>query len=150
MNRTVDARITLRAARSDELPAVEALLVENNLPVLGVADDFGDFIVAEHEGRIIGVTGLERCGDDGLLRSAVVASDWRGKGVGAALVERVIETAEDSGVRGLYLLTTTAERYFPAFGFTAVPRESVPAGIRGTSEFTTACPASAVVMARRP
>ena len=60
----------------------------------------------------------------------------------------VIADAEARGIRALYLLTTMAERYFPSFGFRQVGRESVPADLRATAEFQSACPASAVVMCR--
>jgi amino-acid N-acetyltransferase len=97
-------------------------------------------------GDVVGVAGLEVCRDNALLRSVAVAPAWRSHGVGRALVARVIEDASARGVRELYLLTTTAERYFPAFGFQATPRETAPDDIRATGEFQGACPASATVM----
>jgi amino-acid N-acetyltransferase len=51
-------------------------------------------------------------------------------------------------LQALYLLTTTAERYFPSFGFSVTTREKVPDAVRDTVEFRSACPASAVVMVR--
>lgn len=48
----------------------------------------------------------------------------------------------------MYLLTTTAERYFPSLGFRVTPRDAVPDEIRATGEFKGACPASATVMCR--
>jgi amino-acid N-acetyltransferase len=68
--------------------------------------------------------------------------------VGRELVERVLSEAEHRGVRGLYLLTLTAEHYFPRFGFDRVAREAVPPAIADTLEFRSACPASAVAMKR--
>jgi N-acetylglutamate synthase-like GNAT family acetyltransferase len=44
------------------------------------------------------------------------------------------------------LLTTTAEAYFPSFGFTVTSRATVPDEIRATGEFRGACPESATVM----
>jgi amino-acid N-acetyltransferase len=58
----------------------------------------------------------------------------------------VISEAEARGIRALYLLTTTADRYFPSFGFKKTDREGVPDDIRATGEFQGACPASATVM----
>jgi amino-acid N-acetyltransferase len=55
---------------------------------------------------------------------------------------------EERGMNALYLLTQTAEHYFPRFGFERVARESVPAEIAETLEFKSACPASAVAMAK--
>jgi N-acetylglutamate synthase-like GNAT family acetyltransferase len=63
-------------------------------------------------------------------------------------VTRTIAEAEARGINALYLLTTSAERYFPTFGFRAVPRDAVPDDIRATAEFLGACPASATVMCR--
>jgi len=60
----------------------------------------------------------------------------------------VISDAEARGLRALYLLTTTAERYFPSFGFTTVPRAEVPEQVKATEQFRESCPASATVMAK--
>jgi amino-acid N-acetyltransferase len=96
----------------------------------------------------VGVAGLEVCCNNALLRSVAVADQWRAHGVGRALVTRVIADAEARGIHALYLLTTTAEHYFPKFGFQQVTRDDVPDDIRATAEFTSACPASAIVMCR--
>jgi len=137
---------TVRAATSKDLPAVERLLTANSLPLEGVREALKDFVVAESGGDIVGVAGLEICGDDALLRSVAVSPDGRGKGVGRALVTRTIADADARGIRALYLLTTTAEDYFPSFGFAKIARENVPAGVRATTEFTTTCSASAAAM----
>jgi amino-acid N-acetyltransferase len=63
-------------------------------------------------------------------------------------VHHVIADAESRGIHALYLLTTTAEQYFPSFGFHPVERADVPEDVRETTEFASACPASAVVMRR--
>jgi amino-acid N-acetyltransferase len=46
----------------------------------------------------------------------------------------------------VFLLTTTAERFFPKFGFEQIDREQVPASVQQSVEFQSACPASAIVM----
>ena len=138
----------IRAASPSDLPSVERLLKASDLPLDGVRDAFNDFVVAESNGVIVGVAGLEVCCDDALLRSVAVHADWRSKGVGRALVTRAIADAEARGIHALYLLTTTAEHYFPTLGFSKVDRHSVPADVRATKEFTDACPASAVAMKR--
>ena len=46
----------------------------------------------------------------------------------------------------MYLLTTTAERYFARFGFVQIARDDVPGAVQQSVEFREACPASAVVM----
>ena len=138
----------LRAAVATDLQAIERLLTASALPLDGVRDALSTFVVAESEGELVGVAGLERCRENALLRSVAVADAWRSRGVGRALVERVIADAESRGVRALYLLTTTAERWFPSFGFEAIERGMAPDDIRATAEFRGACPASATMMRR--
>ena len=139
---------TVRPATTADLPRVERLLQDSALPLDGVREALSDFVVAESDGDLVGVAGLEICCDDALLRSVAVHPDWRSKGVGRALVTRAIADAEARGIRALYLLTTTAEAYFPSFGFTKIDRAAVPEAVRETAEFTKACPASATVMSR--
>lgn len=136
----------LRAASAADLPAIERLLTDAQLPIAGVADSLPTFVVAEQTGNLVGAAGLELCGNDALLRSVVVAPDWQSRGLGRALVSRVIAEAEARRLHALYLLTTTAEHFFPAFGFERTTRDAVPADVRATAEFQTACPASATVM----
>jgi N-acetylglutamate synthase-like GNAT family acetyltransferase len=146
MTTTQDA--TLRPARREDLPAIERLLADAGLPLDGVAATLPHAVVAEHDGALVGVAGVEPCERDGLLRSVAVRPEWRARGLGRRLVERAIADAERRDVRALYLLTTTAETYFPRFGFAPVARAEVPAAVRATSEFREACPASATVMCR--
>jgi amino-acid N-acetyltransferase len=150
---TIDAAPTLRAARSDDLAAVERLLTANGLPVAGVAEILnaspGDFVIAEDPGapgEILAVAGLQICCDSAVLRSVAVHPSWRKQGFGHTLVQRVVADAEARGVHALYLLTMTAEHYFPRFGFERIERNQVPSEVADTVEFKSACPASAVVM----
>jgi amino-acid N-acetyltransferase len=136
----------IRPATNTDLPAVERLLVESQLPTVGVEQIIGDFLVAEENQDIVGVVGMEYCCNYGLLRSTAVSASWRSKGLGRQLVEQIIARAESRGTNALYLLTTTAERYFPSFGFTLTTRDRVPPEIQATEEFRGACPASAAVM----
>jgi amino-acid N-acetyltransferase len=140
--------IVIRPAGRADLTGIEDLLEVSDLPLVGVEEHLGYYLVAEEGGRILGVIGLEPYGKDGLLRSAAVHPDWRGRGLGNSLVSRLIAEAEARGIRTLYLLTTTAEQFFPRFGFQRTTRESVPEQVRGSAEFQGACPASAVVMER--
>jgi N-acetylglutamate synthase and related acetyltransferases len=146
---TSDCRcLSLRRAGEGDCEAVASLLRASDLPTEGVAEWLEEFWVAEHQGEVVGVAGMERYGDGGLLRSVAVAQEWRGTGLGRALVERVLDEGRAAGVREVYLLTTTAEHYFPRLGFACVDREAVPRAVQGSAEFTGACPATAVVMRR--
>lgn len=148
MTTMTTAPAAIRGATTEDLPGIEALLMASGLPTAGVAGALGSFLVAEHDGAIVGVVGVEQCCEYGLLRSTAVDASWRSRGLGRQLVERAIASAEAAGLRALYLLTTTAEHYFPSFGFSVTTRERVPDVVRQTEEFRSACPASAVVMVR--
>jgi N-acetylglutamate synthase-like GNAT family acetyltransferase len=143
---TMNAHV--RPARPADLPAIERLLTASRLPLDGVHEALPTFVVAESGAEIVGVAGLEVCCDDALLRSVAVDAAWRSRRLGRALVTRLIADAEARGVRALYLLTTTAEGYFPSFGFREIPRGAVPPDVQATAEFQGACPASATVMVR--
>src|SRR6266496_2099274 len=123
MTHTATSAFALRRASAGDLPAIEDLLVKTSLPVGGVDDLMDSFIVAEGGDRVIGAAGVERAGEYGLLRSVAVDPEVQGRGVGRALVERLIADSEENGIAELYLLTTTAEKYFPAFGFTKIDRD---------------------------
>ena len=106
------AAATFRPARPADLPIVIGLLSAAGLPTAGVPVRLNGFIVAETADGLLGVAGLERYGGAGLLRSW----SWRRSleiGLGAALVERILAESATQGVNDVYLLTTTAESYFP-------------------------------------
>jgi amino-acid N-acetyltransferase len=136
----------IRAATAGDRAAVEDLLVTAGLPLDGVDENFGEFIVAEDKNTIAGVIGIERYGHTALLRSAAVVREVRGSGIGSRLVKTLLEHARAQGVRDVYLLTTTAADYFPRFGFTELPRSQAPQQLRASREFQGACPATAVLM----
>ena len=95
-----------------------------------------------------GVVGVELYGDVALLRSLAVRQSSREKGCGKRLVQEAEQYARRSGVKRLYLLTTTAEAFFASLGYAKVERAAVPQAIKGTTEFSTLCSSSATVMAK--
>lgn len=137
---------SIRQARDDDLDRIERLLSLSSLPLDGVREVLSGFSIAEENGKLLGVVAVENCGENGLLRSAAVEPSARNRGIGRRLVKGAIENARSNRMKSLYLLTTTAEKYFPLFGFEIVARDSVPDSIRRTVEFREACPASATVM----
>lgn len=149
MNSTIPSPdgYSIRSAERADLDRVRALLGVADLPLDGLEEQFGpSYAVAEHDGALIGVEGIEVHETDGLLRSAAVDPTWRGRGVGDALTRNRIDWARARGLHALYLLTTTAGTWFPRFGFVPESREAAPAGIRASREFSEACPASALFM----
>lgn len=137
---------SVRPATGEDFDALVGLLEASALPTAGLPPALDDFYVAEHRGRVVGAIGLEVYREAALLRSAVVDPGHRGWGIGEALVRRVLDHARERGITEVVLLTTTAERYFPRFGFTRIAREDVPDAVQASVEFREACPASAVVM----
>jgi amino-acid N-acetyltransferase len=138
----------IRAARSDDLDAIKALLAENELPVADVdAALLVDFLVAEDaSGRIVGSVGLERFGRSALLRSLATARKVRKEGLGTRLLTHAQLMAQASEVSELWLLTTTAAGFFRRSGYVEVERSSATAEVQASSQFAQLCPASAVCM----
>ena len=94
------------------------------------------------------MVGLELYGPDALLRSLVVSPALREHGVGTLLVAKAESYARERGVRTVYLLTTTAEQFFLARGYSTVARTAAPASIRSTAEFAGLCPASSAFLSK--
>jgi N-acetylglutamate synthase-like GNAT family acetyltransferase len=140
------ASVLIRNATPNDWEAVAGLLAASSLPLDGAREHLGRFMLAERAGALVGCAAVEPHGDAGLLRSVAVAASERGKGTGAALVRRCLDDARTAGIRTLVLLTTTADRYFPRFGFEVIDRDAAPESVRESVEFRGACPASATVM----
>lgn len=137
----------VEAASSGDVPAVLDLLRAARLPPAGVESHFDQFLVARDEGgRLAGCVGAEVYGDVALLRSLAVSEAARSSGIGRSLVEALIHRSRERGVRRLFLLTTTAEAYFPRFGFEVVPRSEADPRLEASEELRGACPDSAVLM----
>jgi len=137
----------VRPARTNDMDAARELITVCELPLEGIEEQFGEkYVVAEQDGEVVGVAGMEVYGAHGLLRSVAVAPWLRGSGLGATLVRNRIDWARAQGIESIYLLTMTADRYFARRGFVALSREQAPAEIRTTREFTDLCPSSAALM----
>jgi len=80
------------------------------------------FVALDH-GRVMGSASLlvaDLVGWEHLspwLASVFVAPDFRGKGVGRALVSRAVDDAQQLGIRKLYLYTAGASDYYAQFGW---------------------------------
>ena len=130
---------TIERATAGDLPAVAALLGSAGLPLDGVAEAFASGVVAREAGRIVGCAAVELHGQAALIRSVAVVPAERGHGLGSALVAAVEGLARDSGALDAYLLTETAEAWFPRFGYASIPRVDAEPAIGASIEFTAAC-----------
>ena len=72
-----------------------------------------------------------------------------GPGLGHELVKAAEELAASRGIGELYLLTETAEKWFPRLGYLPTKRDAVPAALTASPEFTGACPDGAAVLHKR-
>jgi amino-acid N-acetyltransferase len=139
----------IERARAEDLDAVFGLLREHHLPLEGLRDHFATTIVAREDGRILGTAALEVYVDGALLRSVAVAPAAQGHGLGNELTNAAIHLAREVGAPAVFLLTTTAERFFPKFGFEHNKRQDLPTSVQTSVEFVSACPSTATVMRKR-
>jgi amino-acid N-acetyltransferase len=130
----------------DEIDAVRQLLREQHLPTAGLEAHLATTLVARDGGRLVGSAALEVYPHGALLRSVAVATERQGQGLGRELTEAAVRLAREIQAPAIYLLTTTAQEYFPKFGFEPIERADVPASVRRSIEFISACPSSATVM----
>ncbi|WP_082579960.1 arsenic resistance N-acetyltransferase ArsN2 [Pelomonas sp. Root1444] len=139
--------LSLRQAGAADWPAVEALLLANKLPTEGAQAHLSTYLLATHNGEVIGCAGAEVYGSVALLRSVAVAPGLQKQGIGRLLVERLLQEAAARDIATLYLLTVTAPEYFAQYGFKRIKSEAAPAALKASAEFQGACPACAALMA---
>ena len=106
------------------------------------------FLVLRDGDAVAGVVGMEAADDAGLLRSLAVPRARRGGGLASRLVDALEEHARITGIRTLYLLTTTADGFFTRRGYAPADRAAVPDAIAATAEFRGICPSTAACMAK--
>ena len=133
---------TLRPIAADA-PELAAALKDAHLPTEDLADGGRTFFGLDEGGQPVGYAGYELYGEEALLRSVVVLPEQRGKGYGRAITDAVLAEAAKAGARRAFLLTTTADGFFPRFGFRRISRAEVPPDVRTSVEFHSACPESA-------
>lgn len=137
--------IAMKPARS----AAVALLTEANLPTADLTDEHLDhFFFIGPRTAPFGLVGIEIHGTDALLRSLVVAPDYQASGAGSALVEHAENHARVRGVAAIFLLTTTAERFFARRGYGRIERSDAPSSIRSSRECSEICPATSALMVK--
>jgi len=136
-----------RQAQPNEREIIRALLLNADLPTETVEGGPTEFFVGLRNGRIVSVAGLEFYGKDALLRSVVVLPEFRRTGLGTLLIDYMLTIAKTRSIERLFLLTETARGFFEKRGFTVIQRSAVDnEALKGSSEFSSACPQSAVCM----
>lgn len=150
MNRASET-IVVRDAGQKDWQDIQRFLDQAGLPVADLGpEQLEDFLVAERSGtgqaETLGIIGLQRFKQIGLLRSLVVSQSDRKSGLGRRLVSALEANACCRGVKDLWLLTIDAERFFEGLGYKMMSRDSAPDSIRNTEEFSGLCPDGAYLM----
>lgn len=118
--------VRLREATPDDEPDVRRLLAASGLPA-DEAPLSGRRMYAAHAGdTVVGLVGVEPIGVDVLLQVTCVDADWRGRGVGSALVEHALTEAALDAMDSVLTLPGPAAGFFARFGFIAVHDTDVP------------------------
>ena len=129
---------------------IAALLKESDLPTEDLSSGSVAVLYSYNVNNDFqGIVGLELYGSCGLVRSLAVTPGCRGRGIGEALLGFAERVAAASGVAELYLLTTTANRYFSKHGYSMVDRVAAPEPIARTPQFSALCPSSSAFMVKR-
>lgn len=136
-------------ADAGEKEAIARLLSQCELPHEDIAGHLDHFMLAKNNQKeLVGVIGLEVYDTVGLLRSLVVKPSYRGRGIAKNLYSQILGYAHLQGIREIYLLTLTAEKFFEKLGFAVIARDDLPKVVRATEEFRSLCPATAVCMSK--
>ncbi|MEQ9310028.1 MAG: arsenic resistance N-acetyltransferase ArsN2 [Balneolaceae bacterium] len=135
----------VNAAQSD-LNEIEDILRRNNLPIKDFSESEIVFYIVKDENEIIACAGIEKFENIALLRSVVIKEELRGAGLGSQFIDQILFKVKESNFIELYLLTENAEGFFSKKRFTSINREKAPECIKTSSEFSSICPSTAILM----
>jgi N-acetylglutamate synthase-like GNAT family acetyltransferase len=82
-----------------------------------------EFWVAEADGRVMGIMGMQDKGDVALVRHAYVAPDAQRGGVGSTLLRHVVALSTKPVLIGTWATATWAIAFYRRHGFTVVPED---------------------------
>jgi amino-acid N-acetyltransferase len=121
----VTSTFSIRPARTSDVAAIKRLvapLAEERIlmakETVAYYESLQEFLIAESsDGGVIGCGALHVMWEDlAEVRTLAAADEWRGRGVGHLLVERLIEEARALGVSRVFCLTFEVE-FFKRHGF---------------------------------
>ena len=138
--------LEIRTAKPSDFAALEGLLKSAGLPTEDLNPTLPNFLLAFADDKLVGSAGVEINEKYGLLRSVAVLDEFQNYKIARRLVNDLTKQVRLEGVKELYLITTTADSYFEKQGYERINRESVPAEIAQSQQFSAICPSSAVVM----
>ena len=147
--RNVESLGDLVALSAKDLVEVRDLLTVNDLDSSDISDELmSHFMGVKHHDQLVAVGGLEIFREEALLRSVATRSEFRGMNLAQRVIRALEKHALEAGASSLYLLTTTADRYFEQLGYRRRDRSRAPESIASTSQFSDLCPESATMMCK--
>ena len=145
----MDEELFIEPAAAEDFSSVCALLESEKLPTSDLRPDMDHFFLAIVGENTVGAIGLDPYGSSGLLRSMIVLPEYRKMGIAAHLVDTLESHARKAGIKELFLITNTAERFFAKTGFQKIDRNLLPATVAASAEFNGLCPASSTIMKKK-
>ena len=117
----------VRRARTADVRGIQALVDANTAErrllekaTVTLYEDVQEFFVAVDGAQVVGCGALHVLWEDlAEVRTLAVAPSVQGRGIGGALLQRLIENARDLGVRRLFCLTFEVD-FFARHGFVPV------------------------------
>lgn len=127
--------VAIRRARTSDVPEIKRLvdtyagkiLLEKDLVTL--YESVQEFWIAEADDRVLGCGALHVLWADlGEVRTVAVDPSVKGRGIGHAIVDRLLEVARELQLRRLFVLTFETE-FFGRHGFTEIEGTPVNAEV---------------------
>jgi amino-acid N-acetyltransferase len=123
--------LRIRPARTSDVGAIKRLvapLAEQRIlmakETVAYYEGLQEFRIAESEGVVVGCGALHVMWEDlAEIRTLASAADWRGRGVGHALVENLLAEAKALGVNRVFCLTFEVG-FFQKHGFEVMADQS--------------------------
>jgi amino-acid N-acetyltransferase len=125
--------MNIRAAKITDVKEIHKLVeyYANNKEMLhrslnAIYEDIQEFVVLEHENKIIGCGALHVSWVDlAEVKALAIREDFQGKGFGRKIVEKLHENAKYLGIEKVFTLTFKPE-FFKKLGYSVIPRETLP------------------------
>jgi amino-acid N-acetyltransferase len=127
--------VAIRRARTSDVPEIKRLvdtyagkiLLEKNLVTL--YESVQEFWIAEADDRVLGCGALHVLWADlGEVRTVAVDPSVKGRGIGHAIVDRLLQVARELQLRRLFVLTFETD-FFGRHGFTEIEGTPVNAEV---------------------
>lgn len=89
-------------------------------------NDLTYYIIAEIDGKVVGYMGMWIVLGEGQVTNIAVAKEYRGKGIGKALLAHILEYAKQTDIEMLFLevreSNEVARKLYESYGFSPIAR----------------------------